>query len=61
VDETGEFTVGEGEEQESEESRQWKQAKDAEDLLMPKYGLDGEDFENVWKGGEPSEAPKENP
>lgn len=61
VDETDEFTIGEDEGQESEESRHWKQTEDAKGLLMPKYGLDGEDFENVWKGGEPSEAPKENP
>lgn len=55
------FAVGEDEEQESEESHHWKQAKDSEVLLIPKYGLDGEDFENVWEGGEPSEPPRENP
>jgi len=30
-------------------------------LLKPKYGIEGEAFENVWGGGEPSESPKENP
>ncbi|PMD20036.1 DUF300-domain-containing protein [Hyaloscypha hepaticicola] len=58
-----EFVVGEDDESrvESEESRQWKEANSPEVLLKPKYGLDGEAFENVWTGGEPSETPKENP
>lgn len=44
----------------SEESKQWKQAAEATILLQPKYGVDGEAFENVWEGG-PSQSPKENP
>lgn len=45
----------------SEEQREWKEAKEPEIRLKPKYGLDGEAFENAWAGGEPSEPPKENP
>jgi hypothetical protein len=30
-------------------------------LLKAKYGVEGEDFENVWGGDGPSEPPKENP
>lgn len=60
-----EFAVaGDDDEQsldDSEESRQWKQATEPEVVLKPKYGLEGEEFENVWSGGEPSEAPRENP
>lgn len=66
-----EFAVGDdegdggGEErpppEDSEESRQWKQAIEPAVLLKPKYGIEGEAFENVWGGGEPSEPPKENP
>jgi hypothetical protein len=59
-----EFVVGEDEDEsreESEEARNWRQAKEAEVQLKPKYGLEGEAFENVWNGGEPSEAPEENP
>ncbi|KAN0104419.1 DUF300 domain containing protein [Hyaloscypha variabilis] len=52
-----EFVIGEDDE--SQEA--WKQAKEPEILLKPKYGLEGEAFDNVWSGGEPSEAPKENP
>ncbi|TVY78426.1 Transmembrane protein 184-like protein [Lachnellula suecica] len=57
------FTVGDGanSDDETEESRQWKEAKEPEVLLKPKYGLEGEEFENVWSGGEPSASPKENP
>jgi hypothetical protein len=55
-----EFIVGEDEE--PEESRHWKQARESEEhLLKPKYGLEGEAFENVWSGGEPSGPPQENP
>jgi hypothetical protein len=60
--EQDEFTIGEDEEpQDSEESRHWKEAKDVKEsvTLKPKYGVDGEAFENVW--GEPSQLPKENP
>lgn len=66
-----EFAVGDDEEdgggeespprEDSEESRQWKQAIEPTVLLKPKYGIEGEAFENVWGGGEPSESPKENP
>jgi len=57
------FAVGDGadSEEEAEESRHWKQAKEPEVLLKPKYGIEGEEFENVWGGGEPSNSPKENP
>ena len=44
----------------SEESP-WKQAREPEIVLKPKYGLEGEEFENVWGGGEPSEPARENP
>jgi len=54
---TDEFVVGEDED-ESEESRQWRQAQEPGAQLKPKYGEAFE--ENVWSGGEPSEA-KENP
>jgi hypothetical protein len=59
-----EFVVGEDEDEsreESEESQHWRQAKEPEVLLQPKYGVDGEAFENVWSGEDPSEPPKENP
>lgn len=59
------FTVGEDEDGPSrhdfEESRQWQRARETEVQLAPKYGLEGEEFENVWGGGEPSGSPKENP
>ena len=59
------FTVGEDEDgpspHDSEESRQWQQATEPEVFFKPKYGLEGEEFENVWGGGEHSESPKENP
>ncbi|KAA8573943.1 hypothetical protein EYC84_005486 [Monilinia fructicola] len=45
----------------SEESRHWNEARQANVLLKPKYGLDGEAFENVWGSGEPSTPPRENP
>jgi hypothetical protein len=61
-DDEDEFRVGDDEEPEdSEESRHWRQSREAEVVLKPKYGLDGEAFENVWEGGEPSEPPRENP
>lgn len=61
--EEDEFMVGEDDEspEDSEESKQWKETQEPEVKLKPKYGLEGEDFENVWGGGEPSEPPKENP
>jgi hypothetical protein len=57
------FAVGDGEESpnDSEETRQWQHTHESEVLLKPKYGLDGEAFENVWEGGEPSKPPAENP
>jgi hypothetical protein len=61
-DDEDEFRVGDDEEPEdSEESRHWRQLREPEVVLKPKYGLDGEAFENVWEGGEPSEPPRENP
>ncbi|PVH83383.1 DUF300-domain-containing protein [Cadophora sp. DSE1049] len=60
-----EFTVGEDEgetpQEESEEMSHWKEAQEPALLLKPKYGLDGEEFENVWGGGGPSRSPHENP
>jgi hypothetical protein len=62
VNDENEFIVGEDEDPaESEETSHWKQANVPEALLQPKYGLDGEAFENVWTGGEPSAPPRENP
>ena len=52
-----EFVIGE----DDEGQEAWKQAKEPEVLLKPKYGLEGEAFDNVWSGSEPSEPPKENP
>lgn len=65
-DEEGdEFRVGNDEEEadpeDSEESRQWKEGRETDVSLKPKYGLDGEAFENVWGGSEASEAARENP
>jgi hypothetical protein len=61
-DDEDEFRAGDDEEPEdSEESRHWRQSREPEVVLKPKYGLDGEAFENVWEGGEPSEPPRENP
>ncbi|KUJ06272.1 DUF300-domain-containing protein [Mollisia scopiformis] len=45
----------------SEESKQWSQAKESSVLLQPKYGIDGEAFENVWGAAEPSQPAQENP
>jgi hypothetical protein len=63
--EEGSFAVGEddhdGESPGTEESREWKKTHEPEVLLKPKYGVEGEEFENVWGGEGPSEPPKENP
>jgi hypothetical protein len=65
IDDDGDsqFAIGndEGESPGAEETRQWQDAQEPAFTLKPKYGLDGEEFENVWGGGEPSEPPKENP
>jgi hypothetical protein len=60
--EDGRFQIGEdGEDSKgSEESMHWKQASEPAVLLKPKYGLEGEAFENVW-GGTSSDPPPENP
>ena len=42
----------------SEESRQWKEELEPSVKIVPKYGVPGEEFENVWGKGQP---PKENP
>lgn len=59
------FSVGDDDDapspDDSEESRQWKEAREPAVLLKPKYGVDGEAFENVWDAGDSSEPPKENP
>jgi len=66
-DEEDEFAVGEddgdGDSPGAEESRQWQEEQEDEPavVLKPKYGVPGEDLENVWGGGEPSEPPQENP
>lgn len=61
-EENNPFSVGDGaDSQHSDEARQWQDAKDAEVKLKPKYGIEGEAFENVWGGGESSEPPRENP
>jgi hypothetical protein len=60
----GQFEVGEdnrnGQSPGAEEARVWMESV-PEVLLKPKYGVEGEDFENVWGGDGPSEPPKENP
>lgn len=61
-----EFAVGEDDDDEAspgaEESREWQKANEPEVLLKPKYGVEGEVFENVWGGKDgPSEPPRENP
>jgi hypothetical protein len=50
-----------GESPGAEESRAWKKEVEPEVSLKPKYGVEGEEFENVWGGDGPSEPPKENP
>lgn len=57
------FRVDDDDSSESEEAREWKAAKEAEAevTLKPKYGVEGEDFANVWSQGEPSSPPRENP
>lgn len=64
--EEGQFAVGDDEEatpanEDSEESKHWKEEREHEVRLKPKYGLEGEEFENVWKGGDTHSPPKENP
>lgn len=60
-----EFAIGEndqeGESPGAEESRAWKQEDKPEVTLKPKYGVEGEEFDNVWGGDGPSEPPRENP
>ncbi|RFU28271.1 hypothetical protein B7463_g8068, partial [Scytalidium lignicola] len=51
-----EFIVGEEESDESarvdsNESREWNSVREDVDRLKPNYGLEGEEFENVWRGG----------
>ncbi|KAF8849994.1 DUF300-domain-containing protein [Acephala macrosclerotiorum] len=59
------FSVGDDDDapspDDSEESRQWQEAREPAVLLKPKYGIDGEAFENVWGASGSSEPPKENP
>jgi len=58
------FKIGDGDEddrEDPEEARQWKQAREPALQLQPKYGLDGEAFENVWGDSEPAQPPAENP
>ena len=61
-EEGGQFAIGDDEQSPgAEESQAWKKENQSDVLLKPKYGVDGEDFENVWIGDRPSETPKENP
>ena len=56
------FAVGDdedaGDSPGAEESREWKKASEPEVLLKPKYGVEGEEFENVWGSDGPL---RENP
>lgn len=58
-----EFVVGEddGESPVGEEAREWNEEREPTVTLKPKYGMVGEDLENVWGGDGSSEPPKENP
>ncbi|KAH8804977.1 organic solute transporter Ostalpha-domain-containing protein [Xylogone sp. PMI_703] len=53
-----EFTVGEESDEsppvDSDESREWKSMQEGAASARPKYGLEGEEFDNVWSS---SEAP----
>ena len=63
-DEGDEFAVGDDDYENSPDDAEespWKQTREPEVVLKPKYGVEGEEFENVWGGGEPSEPPRENP
>ncbi|KAH6663498.1 organic solute transporter Ostalpha-domain-containing protein [Halenospora varia] len=62
-EENNPFAIGDGndEQENSDESQHWNQSKEPEAFLQPKYGLEGEAFENVWGGGEPSGSASENP
>ncbi|CAG8971297.1 hypothetical protein HYALB_00001464 [Hymenoscyphus albidus] len=56
------FSVGDGlDSSHSDEARHWQEAKEPEVKLKPKYGIEGEAFENVWGGGESSKPPQGNP
>lgn len=60
-DENNQFQVGDDDDNDSEESKQWKQSSEPALMLKPKYGLDGEAFENVWGSGDSSTPAPENP
>ena len=64
-DEAEQYTVGGDDDRlnrhDSEESRQWQQAREPGVILTPKYGLEGEEFENVCSCAEPAGSPKEHP
>jgi hypothetical protein len=63
-EDNNEFVVGDEDEANSpggEEAREWNETRKPDVVLKPKYGVDGEDFENVWGGRASSEPPKENP
>jgi hypothetical protein len=63
AEETNKFKIGDDgdDDKGSEESRHWNEAREPAVLLKPKYGLDGEAFENVWGSGDSSHPPPENP
>lgn len=58
------FKIGEDEDDDDRDSgasRHWKQANEQAVLLKPKYGLEGEAFENVWGSEDSSQLAPENP
>lgn len=63
VDDDNNFAIGEdgAESPGAEESRQWQEVPSPAVIIPAKYGVEGEDLENVWAGSNPSEPPKENP
>lgn len=58
------FAVGEDDSESpgAHESREWQEGREEiTPILSPKYGLPGEDLENVWSNESPSGPEKENP
>ncbi|KFY59597.1 hypothetical protein V496_05632 [Pseudogymnoascus sp. VKM F-4515 (FW-2607)] len=58
------FTIGDDDSESpgAHESREWQENREeVTPILSPKYGLPGEDLENVWSGESPSGPAKENP
>lgn len=61
VDDHHDFVIEDDESPGAEESRQWQEVPSPAVRIPPKYGIEGEDLENVWGGASPKEPPKENP